>query len=965
MEKSVKQRRGNVNEKQRRTSVSGVGATSLLMGLSACGGSGSEPNMTMPPAPPPPQRTTGSVSGIPIRETTVFFDADGDGVVDEDEESQESEGLGRFDLEQVEGVLSATGGVELITGRSLDNIVLRAPDGATVISPLSTLTQAAGARAVVDALFPRLAQVDFLNFDVLDRFEDFHRPGDNLRIVEQRVSSEVILSNQTLMLLFDSVAATAGLENGPEDFDIVVKAVVDAWANTSAAGFNQAFIEEILNQPDLQIDLTASQIGLAAQAISQLIATLQTNTPDALGFFLSRPDPFSDVSLTTVRLAERALLDDLRNLNDATEDEFASRVNSIYAFDRDLIRELLDLRDNPTNAGFPRIYDSQIDGLINTVFQEGRADTEATTFQILGDLREIFGLDPDLPIRILSISVDGVEPTDFDFSLIDATTVRFFVNEGFLGTASVAVELETGDGFNTPISQQTFEVEYLIDGGVVFLPVTVTTLVPGIRTSGLGGADFFFVGENNRRGSLDGGSGDDFLLGGSRSDMISGRTGEDRIFGRGGDDIISGESGDDFIDGGSGKDRILGYRGDDVIRAGSGNDDVYGGEGDDTFLIGRGTGETRLIDFFATGALSIVNDEDGVRSPYSENTSGFFLDDRPIFVGPRFDNFNDVQEWSIVPDFATGRLPDGTLNETSINLLHLNEQADRDFFFADSGEDTIQFEDGLSISTFSLIFEDTDLILGLVESFGPNLDAVDAAARVRLPEWFNDEGAGAAIETWRFETFELDATAIESWASGTEGDDTALTGTAGVDWITGLDGADTISGGGGSDILNGGAGDDIVRGGDGNDILLDIFGNNELFGEAGDDVFILGRNQSNDQTRVIGGEGRDTVVLGDGFTSRHNVVFEDFERNTDQIVFQGVRDENDNQLDFDALLERASLVDGSVSINLDALVTAAGALVEGTLVLQSVASVDDISAQDFVFEADAPWAEDIVFVSDI
>ena len=91
---------------------------------------------------------------------------------------------------------------------------------------------------------------------------------------------------------------------------------------------------------------------------------------------------------------------------------------------------------------------------------------------------------------------------------------------------------------------------------------------------------------------VDGGRGDDTLSGGSGNDRLDGRRGDDRLDGKRGDDDLRGGDGADRLDGrrggddlsgGDGDDRLFGQRGDDVIRGGQGADELGGGSGADTF----------------------------------------------------------------------------------------------------------------------------------------------------------------------------------------------------------------------------------------------------------------------------------------------------------------------------------------------------------------------------------------------
>jgi Ca2+-binding RTX toxin-like protein len=83
-------------------------------------------------------------------------------------------------------------------------------------------------------------------------------------------------------------------------------------------------------------------------------------------------------------------------------------------------------------------------------------------------------------------------------------------------------------------------------------------------TEGTDGADLLLT-----HGSVDGGAGNDVIIGDSGDQTLSGGSGDDIIWGRGGVDVINGGTGDDIIRGGAG---------DDILTGGSGNDLIDGGD---------------------------------------------------------------------------------------------------------------------------------------------------------------------------------------------------------------------------------------------------------------------------------------------------------------------------------------------------------------------------------------------------
>ena len=84
--------------------------------------------------------------------------------------------------------------------------------------------------------------------------------------------------------------------------------------------------------------------------------------------------------------------------------------------------------------------------------------------------------------------------------------------------------------------------------------------------------------------TLDGGAGNDQLIGSTFMDLLRGQTGND---------TLSGGDGNDFLQGGMGDDQLLGEAGTDGLSGGSGNDTIFGGLGDDIAYGGTGDDSIR------------------------------------------------------------------------------------------------------------------------------------------------------------------------------------------------------------------------------------------------------------------------------------------------------------------------------------------------------------------------------------
>lgn len=95
----------------------------------------------------------------------------------------------------------------------------------------------------------------------------------------------------------------------------------------------------------------------------------------------------------------------------------------------------------------------------------------------------------------------------------------------------------------------------------------------------------FGIGRNsNPNLTIDGGKGNDFIMGSCGDDVIKGGRGNDFIMGCDGNDQIHGGRGNDFVHGGDGNDKVYGDKGRDNVYGGQGKDWVQGGSKEQNFL---------------------------------------------------------------------------------------------------------------------------------------------------------------------------------------------------------------------------------------------------------------------------------------------------------------------------------------------------------------------------------------------
>lgn len=87
---------------------------------------------------------------------------------------------------------------------------------------------------------------------------------------------------------------------------------------------------------------------------------------------------------------------------------------------------------------------------------------------------------------------------------------------------------------------------------------------------------------------LQGGAGDDRLIGSVANDTIVGGAGDDVLIGAGGNNILQVDSGANHLIGGEGDDTLIGGAGNDTLEGGWGNDLLFAGGGQNVLMGGAG-----------------------------------------------------------------------------------------------------------------------------------------------------------------------------------------------------------------------------------------------------------------------------------------------------------------------------------------------------------------------------------------
>ncbi|MFO0913456.1 MAG: calcium-binding protein [Pirellulales bacterium] len=213
-------------------------------------------------------------------------------------------------------------------------------------------------------------------------------------------------------------------------------------------------------------------------------------------------------------------------------------------------------------SGFP--------GLIDLNLQDG--DDQVVV--MLHDVAIPTTIDADGGTGVDSQELQAGQAADQIVATPELTTVgpTRFVTAGFEG-----VKLGGGEGPDV-IDASGFAFGVTIDGGGGDDEIV-----------GTDSDDLLFGGTGNNL--INSGKGNDRINTGDGNDVIFGGIGDDQIETGDGDDEIDGGDGDDLLFGGTGNNQINAGKGNDRINTGDGNDVIFGGQDDDQVDSGNGDDE--------------------------------------------------------------------------------------------------------------------------------------------------------------------------------------------------------------------------------------------------------------------------------------------------------------------------------------------------------------------------------------
>jgi Ca2+-binding RTX toxin-like protein len=359
--------------------------------------------------------------------------------------------------------------------------------------------------------------------------------------------------------------------------------------------------------------------------------------------------------------------------------------------------------------------------------------------------------------------------------------------------------IEGGDGLDT--------VE--VNGGGGAEQFTVTANGTRVRFDRLDPAPFFLdIGTCENLVLNANGGNDSFSATGNLAALIKitvdGGTGEDTLLGSNGIDLLIGGDGNDFIDGQQGNDVIFLGAGDDVAQwdPGDGNDTIEGQLGNDKLLF-NGSAGAEIFDVAANGARvrftrnlgNIIMDLDGV-----ENL------ELNLLAGIDFFTVNNLTG-TVLTNISADLAAIGGVGDAAVDTVIINGTGTDDIV-------TATFPGG--------DFRVTGLAATVL------VDGFETTDPIRIQGLAGDDV--------------IDATAVNGTAVAL-----TLDGGPGYDILLGGNSNDTLLGGDDDDLLMGGPGVDTLDGGLGENIVLQDSITGSVFvatilGSEADDIITIGRD---------------------------------------------------------------------------------------------------------------------------
>lgn len=218
---------------------------------------------------------------------------------------------------------------------------------------------------------------------------------------------------------------------------------------------------------------------------------------------------------------------------------------------------------------------------------------------------------------------------------------------------------------------------------------------------------------------LDGGSGDDVVIGGAWNDDLLGEDGDDALFGGGGDDSLDGYTSRDTLHGGDGEDYLYGAAGDDRLFGDAGNDRIEASLGSDR--IDGGAGSDWVEYYGAEGGVTV-----NLQAGSARESAGGYIDHLDSIENAAGSFYADVLRGSSAANRLIGDAGDDDLAG----------RGGDDALSGGTGADRLEGGHGADLFVFAEVDAGRDVIADFNAAEGDRIDlsGIDAVAATPFEE---------------------------------------------------------------------------------------------------------------------------------------------------------------------------------------------------------------------------------------
>jgi Ca2+-binding RTX toxin-like protein len=356
---------------------------------------------------------------------------------------------------------------------------------------------------------------------------------------------------------------------------------------------------------------------------------------------------------------------------------------------------------------------------------------------------------------------------------------------------------------------------------------------------------------------IDGGAGNDHILGNQGADTLSGGAGDDVISGNDGDDTLNGDAGDDILHGGAGSDTLNG---------GADNDELYGGDGADTLNGDAG-------DDILSGGIGADIIDGGADNDTINLANGDFAAGESLTGNSGTDSIILTNATTV--DFTTGTIAtvENLIGSAGDDDVTYTIQQALDFTTIDLGggidNSRVMFSGNVDLRTTPFPTVTNTENGYLTGSAGNDRLSIDASTNLQSLIYGNgtlDLGAGSDRLTVYETSASLNTLALS---------DTAIINVTQVYTASGLGGTIIVDFSNQSEAMffRGYGGNETFIAGSGNDTFFNDGGVDTLIGNAGNDIFTIGTNNFTAGIIIDGGTDTDQLTIrGDADLSTGTII---------------------------------------------------------------------------------------------